>query len=118
MYGYLLWYPRMGSRMMYPQVNAVIALLSVSNIRFSMEDPNICIGGHCRVKLNPDRSMLVEEAFRLVSGIDDDIISDLVCFPTVSGSYEATVAQAIKMLEYLRDYGIVEWAKALGDVHA
>ena len=100
--------------MIYPQVNAVIALLSVPNIQFNMEEPEICIGGHCRIKLSPERSMGVEEAFRLVSGIYDEIISDMVCFPRAFGAYEATVAQAINMLEYLRDYGIVDWAKALG----
>lgn len=116
LYGYLYRYPRMDGRMMYPQVNAVIALLNSSEIRFDMEDPEICIGGHCRTNLN--QPMLVEEAFRLVSGIDDNIISDLVCFPKIAGPYEATVAQAINMLEYLRDYGIVDWAKALGEAHA
>lgn len=100
--------------MIYPKVNAVIALLASPKIRFNMEEPHICIGGHCRKSLNPDTPMLVEEAFRLVSGIDDEIISDMVCFPRVSGAYDATVAEAIKMLEYLRDYGIVDWAKALG----
>lgn len=103
---------------MYPQVNAVIALLTSSTMRFDMEDPDICIGGHCRKSLNPDTPMLVEEAFRLVSGIDDEIISDMVCFPRVSGSYDATVAEAIKMLEYLRDYGIVDWTKALEESNA
>jgi len=98
--------------MMYPKVNAVIALL-VSSTEFNMEEPDICIGGHCRTGLRAHRSMVVEEAFKLVSEIDDDIIASMVCYPTVAGSYEATVPQAVKMLEYLRDYGIVDWEKAL-----
>jgi hypothetical protein len=108
----------MDGRMMYQKVNAVIALLVSSDIKINMEDPDICIGGHCRTGLKTDRRMGVEEAFKLVSGIDDDTIASMVCFPTVIGSYEATVSQAVKMLEYLRDYGIVDWAKALEESNA
>lgn len=103
---------------MYQKVNEVIALLASPKIRFNMEEPHICIGGHCRKSLNPDTPMLVEEAFRLVSGIDDEIISNMVCYPTVYGSYYSTVQQAVKMLEYLRDYGIVDWKKALEESNA
>jgi hypothetical protein len=108
----------MGGRMMYPKVNAVIALLVSSNTGFDMSDLSRCIGGHCKKNLELSRYMGVDEAFMLVSGIEDPILADMVCFPCAVGSYEATVPQAVKMLEYLRDYGIVDWKKALEESNA
>ena len=106
--------------MIYPKVNAVIALLTSSRIHFDMADPENCIGGHCKLSLNKEghKGFGAARAFELVSGIDDDIISDMVCFPMATGSYDATVPQAVKMLEYLRDYGIVDWKKALEESNA
>lgn len=113
--------------MMYPQVNAVIEILSVPNIRFNMSFPIECIGGHCAKHINPDKYAFIQLPFRFrgiisgfmqVSGISDETLADMVCFPRNDRAYKATVAQAINMLEYLRDYGIVDWARALGETHA
>lgn len=104
--------------MMYPQVNAVIEILSVPNIRFDMNFPHECIGGHCIKSISPDKYIGVIAGFAKVSGIEDEIIGDMVCFPRGNRPYYATVAQAIKMLEYLRDFGIVDWDRALGETHA
>lgn len=101
--------------MMYPQVNAVIEILSVPNIRFNMNFPLKCIGGHCVNSISPNKYIGAIAGFAKVSGIEDEIIGDMVCFPHENEPYYATVAQAIKMLEYLRDYGIVDWAKAMRD---
>lgn len=103
---------------MYPQVNAVIEILSVPNIRFNMSFPLECIGGHCAKHINPDKYMGMISGFMQVSGISDETLADMVCFPRNERAYKATVAQAINMLEYLRDYGIVDWARALGETHA
>lgn len=100
--------------MMFPKVNAVIALLLSSETGLDMADLERCIGGHCKKSLNLQEYIGVDEAFMEVSGIDDDMIADFVCFPMVVGSFEATIPQAVSMLEYLRDTGIVDWDKALG----
>jgi hypothetical protein len=54
----------------------------------------------------------------LVSEIDDQIIADRVCFPITEEAYDATIPEAVRMLEYLRDYGIVDWQKALDETKA
>lgn len=98
---------------MYPQVNAVIEILSAPNIQFNMNFPLQCIGGYCAKSISPNKYIGVIAGFVKVSGIEDEIIGDMVCFPRGNRPYYATVAQAIKMLEYLRDFGIVDWEKAM-----
>jgi hypothetical protein len=109
----------MDRRMMYPQVNAVIEILkNVPDSDFNMNEPLNCIGGHCVRTISPNRYIGVLAGFMQVSGIGDEIIADMVCFPRKNLAYFAKVAQAINMLEYLRDYGIVDWDRAMGVTHA
>ncbi len=103
--------------MIYPTVQRVIdVLLKVAPEDFRMQSLTNCIAGHCK-KLGLDENMSCEEVFTAMTGINNRKISRHVVYPdddpaTFCGM-EATVAQAINMLEYLRDTGIVDWNRVM-----
>ncbi len=77
-----------------------------------------CIGGLCREHLQLPHLDLID-TFKMVSDIQIDDIARKVCFPSADGRnnpfavYEATRGQAVKMLEVLRDTGVVDWFQAM-----
>jgi hypothetical protein len=106
--------------MIYPTVQKVIdVLLEVDPKNFNMMDPKKCIAGQCK-KLGFDDSMCCDDIFTAMTGITDQDIVRSVVYPDESkkdeSGTEATLPQAIKMLETLRDEGKVDWDTAVSNV--
>ena len=78
-----------------------------------------CIGGHAELILggyHPEDPEVVEALSRLCN--IPVKIANKICWPgsraNCPEAYEATLEQAIKVLEICRDTGKVDWPKALG----
>lgn len=108
--------------MIYAGVQRVIDVLSqVNPNNFNMGDADICIAGHCRYKGGGDHFMC-DDVFVEISGIQDKAIAGRVVYPYdprhggIPQAEKATLEQAVKVLEILRDTGEVRWDTVLGVV--
>ncbi len=108
--------------MIYPQVNKVIDILNDANpSTFNMDDADLCIAGQCRHLSIADGVFLCGDVFSLVTDIEDFDIVNMVVYPYQTGAVEepipetrnATLYQAVRMLEILRDTGKVDWHTAM-----
>lgn len=102
--------------MIYPTVQKVIDILeTVDPEKFNMEDADSCIAGHCR-SIGFGRVECCDTIFESMTGIDHRTAVEVV-YPDSDESTmigcEATLPQAIKMLEILRDTGAVDWHQAM-----
>lgn len=74
-----------------------------------------CIGGHASAILHDEGSgrNAPHHDFGLLCGVSSKV-ADAVCFPpTLSDARNATPAQAVRLLEILRDEGVVDWTRAM-----
>lgn len=104
--------------MKYPQVqNAIDVLATVEEADFHMAKRSKCIAGHCNAISQCTLQDLCSDVFMDVAGVSQEI-ADRVVYPSFNDNFKAieraTVGQAIKMLEILRDTGEVRWDVALG----
>lgn len=102
-------------------VNTVIDILKQNQSKglpLRMSSIYWCIGGQCEIylinrNLSSQKMIGVKEAFRMVSEIEDVHIAYQVCFTCMEATYE----EAIRMLEILRDEGVVNWNRAKFRLH-
>lgn len=105
--------------MKYPKVQLVIDILSqVKAEDFNMGDRAQCIAGHCDAHRGITQP--TEICSRVFSNITDvsESLSCQVVYPAFNECDDevrnATLPQAVKMLEILRDTGEVRWDMAVG----
>jgi hypothetical protein len=106
--------------MIYAGVQNVIDVLSqVNPDNFDMLNADICIAGHCRYK-GGGGHFRCDDVFVEISGIEDKEIAGRVVYPYddrhggIEEARKASLEQAVKVLEILRDTGEVRWDLALG----
>lgn len=98
-------------------INKVIEILStVAPEDFDMDMCSTCISGQIYKHLNPNSDSYAApiRTFAEFVGVDAEIANDAT-FPIgeENPAWKATPTQAIKMLEILRDEGVVDWDRAM-----
>lgn len=86
-----------------------------------------CIGGHAALALGAvmlhigledidwEREVRFHDAVQLF-GVPETLAMDLCCPPPHSDGWAATIPEAIRALELVRDEGIVNWDRAIREV--
>ena len=98
-------------------INKVIEILStVAPEDFDMDSCSMCISGQIYKHLNPNSESYAApiRTFAEFTGADVEI-AHAATFPRgeENPAWKATPTQAIKMLEILRDEGVVDWETAM-----